>query len=143
MINSFRNYLDEGKVKRKTPDYIEAKALLESAGERLSFAKSIKITRQNANFILEAAYEASRETAQSFMSAKGYKPYSHEATISFVKDFLKEFNQDEIAEFDRFRQIRNDSIYKAVKVSEKDAADRLSFSEKFIKKGRSIREQNR
>ncbi len=31
MINLFKNYLDNGYVKKKTPDFEEAKALLEKA----------------------------------------------------------------------------------------------------------------
>lgn len=66
------------------------------------------------------------------MSLKGYKPYSHEATISFIKEFYK-FTNNEINNFDRFRQIRNNSVYQALQVSE-EAKECLNFAKVFIDK---------
>ena len=139
MINSFENYLKLGKAKKKTSDPEESKALSEKSKERLVYIKEKQIGRKNAKFILEDAYEAVREAAQALMSLKGYKPYSHEATISFVRDFYKsDFNDEEINKFDRFRQLRNDSVYKAVQITEEDAKDSLEFAKRFIGKIESI-----
>jgi len=68
------------------------------------------------------------------MSLEGYKPYSHEATISFLKEFHKEFTEDEINKFDRFRMLRSDSEYRAMPVSKEDAESCLEFSELLINK---------
>ena len=133
MINSFENYVKGGDVKRKTPDMIEASSLFYRAVARLSYAKLSRMDPGNAVFIFEDAYEAARESAQALMSAKGFKPYSHEATISFIKEFYgKQFNEGEIFLFDRFRQLRNDSVYRAADVSIEDAASVIAFAEKFI-----------
>jgi len=86
MINSFDSYIKTGRVKRKTADPEEASALLRKALKRLAYAQNKDINKDNAQFILEDAYESAREAAQSLMSMKGLKPYSHEATISFVKE---------------------------------------------------------
>jgi uncharacterized protein (UPF0332 family) len=135
MINSFSNYLKFGKVKKKTPDPEEAKALINKANKRIEYTKSKKINKNNANFVLEDAYEAAREATQSLMSIKGFKPYSHEATISFIREFYKaEFKEEEVQKFDRFRQLRNDSVYKAAEITKEDAKSSLSFATKFIKK---------
>ena len=69
------------------------------------------------------------------MSIKGFKPYSHEATIAFIKEFYNsDFNEEEVHKFDRFRQLRNDSVYKAKLVSNEDAKSSVLFAVEFINK---------
>jgi uncharacterized protein (UPF0332 family) len=131
MINSFDNYLKQGKVKRQTPNPEEARALLEKAKLRVEYSKSRMIDGRTAQFSLEDSYEALREAVQSLMALKGYKPYSHEATISFIKEFY-DFPAEDIFEFDRFRRIRNDSVYGAVPVSIEDAKECMVFASRFI-----------
>ena len=132
-MDSFNNYVKSGKVKKKTLDPEEAKALLQQANDRLEYTQEKKITEKNAKFVFEGAYEAAREAAQSLMSLKGYKPYSHEATVIFVKEHY-EFSDEEISLFDYFRKLRADSIYRAVKIVEKDAQECVEFSKKFVAK---------
>ncbi|MBW2976932.1 HEPN domain-containing protein [Candidatus Woesearchaeota archaeon] len=135
MISPFENYLETGKVKRKTPDYEEAKALFEQSKERMDYTKLKDISQKTAKFVLQDSYEAVREAAQSLMSIHGFKPYSHEATISFIKKFYSaDFSEEEIHKFDHFRQIRNNSVYKAAKVMEEDAKSSIFFAKKFIQK---------
>lgn len=139
MINSFENYIKLGKVKKKTPDFEEAKTLLEKAENRLEYIKLKDIDGKTSQFLLEDSYEAIRESVQALMSIKGFKPYSHEASISFIKEFHKvDFKEEEIRKFDRFRQLRNDSVYKAVTVSVEDAKASLVFSIQFVNKIKSI-----
>jgi len=135
MINSFENYIKLGKVKKKTPDTEEAKSLFKQSEERLDYIKLKQINEKTAKFILQDSYEAVREAAQSLMSLRGYKPYSHEATISFIKEYFKDkFNEEEIHKFDYFRKLRNDSVYKAIKIIEEDAKSSFSFAKEFIVK---------
>ena len=135
MISSFENYFKLGKVKSKTPDYEEAKALFEQSKERIEYAKLKDINQKTAKFVLQDSYEAIREAAQSLMSIRGFKPYSHEATISFIKRFYSaDFNDEAINKFDHFRRLRNNSVYKAVKVMEDDAKSSMLFAKKFIQK---------
>lgn len=135
MINTFKNYLNSGYVKKKTPDFEEAKALLEKAKNRLEYTKSRDVNDKTSQFVLEDAYEAIRESAQALMSVKGFKPYSHEATISFIKEFYSsDFDEGELHKFDRFRQLRNDSVYKAKIVANEDAKASVSFAIGFINK---------
>jgi uncharacterized protein (UPF0332 family) len=138
MINSFNNYLKQGKAKRKTPDLEEAKALLKQAQERIIYIKHNKITTTTAKFILEDAYEAIRESAQALMSIKGFKPYSHEATISFIQDHHKEFNKQETNLLNHFRVLRNNSIYRAQPILEQDAIQALELAKQFTKKTQRI-----
>ena len=103
----FEKYVELGKVKVKTPDAEEAKALLKKSNERLEFISQSKITHKNSSFILENSYEAIREAIQSLMSVKSFKQYSHEATIAFLKKYYS-FAESTIYELDRYRQLRCD-----------------------------------
>ena len=136
MINKFNYYLEKGHVKRKTSDPVESKSLLDKATSRINYFK--KITEEDASIVLENAYEGIRESAQSLMSLKGYKPYSHEATISFIKEFYKEFTEEDINNFDRFRQLRSDSVYRAVHISKEEAELCLMFVQVFVNKVKKI-----
>jgi uncharacterized protein (UPF0332 family) len=135
MINSFDSYLNDAKAKKQTPNPDQANSLFEKAKLRIEYSKDKQITDKTAQFVLEDAYEAVREAAQSLMALKGYKPYSHEATISFVRDFYKSsFFEEDIYTFDRFRQLRNNSVYNAVPVTIEDAKSCILFALKFISK---------
>ena len=136
MINSFDNYLKQGKAKRKTPDPEEAEALIKQSQERINYIKNNKINKTTAKFILEDSYEAIRESSQSLMSIKGFKPYSHEATISFIKENHKEFTEEEINTINQLRIMRNNSIYKAQPINKKDAEQALDFAIKVTKKAK-------
>lgn len=139
-MNSFKSYVKSGKVKKKTPDPEEAKALLQQAEERLEYLQNIKISEKTAKFVFEAAYEATREAAQSLMALQGLKPYSHEATVCFAKEYYS-FNDEEIALFDHFRKLRADSIYRAVKILVQDAQESVEFSRKFVEKVKCFHSQ--
>lgn len=134
MLKNFNYYLETGDVKKQEPDLSEAKSLIEKAERRLNRVKSDKLSESNADLLFEDAYEVIRESAQSLMSLKGYKPYSHEATVAFVKEFHKEFTDYEVNNFDRFRKLRNNSIYKAVIIDIQDANEIITFAENFFKK---------
>jgi hypothetical protein len=102
MINSFDIYLKSGKVKKQAPSHEAANALLEKAKLRIEYSKGKQVTDKTAQFVLEDAYEGAREAAQSLMALKGYKPYSHEATIGFVRAFHSaSFSEEEIYAFDK------------------------------------------
>ncbi len=138
MINKFDYYLKNGKVRRKTPDPIEAKSLFIKSKERLEYIKK-EINETTAKFVLEDTYDTIRESTQSLMSLSGFKPYSHEATISFLKEFYKDnFSEEEIIKFDRFRELRNNSVYKAIEISVSDAESCLCFATMFINKIKNL-----
>lgn len=137
MIDSFENYLKFGKAKKKTPDLDEAKSLIQKSKLRIQYLR--ELNDKTTSLFFEDVYEAAREAAQALMSLKGFKPYSHEATISFLRDYYKkEFNEAIIYEFDRYRGLRNDSIYKANDITKEEAIKCLEFARTIIKKVESI-----
>jgi uncharacterized protein (UPF0332 family) len=135
MLLFFKQYVELGKVRSKTPDPVEAVSLLEKSKNRLAFIETRKIDIKSAAFVFEDAYSAAREAAQSLMSLEGYKPYSHEATISFVREKHSDLlNESNAVEFDRLRQLRDDSEYRAVKISIQEAEDCILFAKEFVGK---------
>jgi transposase-like protein len=101
--------------------------------QRMNFIKIQKIDVSVSTFIFEDIYECIREATQSLMSIDGYKPYSHEALISFLKEFYK-FDESDITTFDRYRILRNNCIYRAAKVSPEVCKESLRFLEEFLPK---------
>ena len=135
MILNFSHYIANRHVKKRTINPEEAKSLLKKAEARLNYFKDKEINNESASIIFENIYSSIRESAQSLMSLKGFKPYSHEATISFLKEFYKEeFTEEDLNKFDMFRQLRSDSEYRAVTVSKEDAESCLKFTQIFIEK---------
>ncbi|HLC67850.1 MAG TPA: hypothetical protein VJI12_03100 [archaeon] len=131
MINNFQFYLDTNAAKKASPDAAEAKSLIENAFNRMDFIDSIQINDKNATFVFEDVYEALREAGQSLMSLSGYKPYSHEALIAFMKEFYK-FDEKDISAFDRYRILRNNCVYRAQKVSAETCRESIGFARIFM-----------
>jgi uncharacterized protein (UPF0332 family) len=98
---------------------------------RLDYIKKQKINENTSSFIFEDIYETLREAAQSLMSLKGYKPYSHEALISFLNEYGR-FPKHEISAFDRYRILRNKTVYCAANVSPEACEEALKFLETFL-----------
>jgi len=107
--------------------------LMNRAIQRLEYVKKQEINEDTAPFIFEDIYETLREASQSLMSWKGYKPFSHEALISFLKEFYN-FPEHEASTFDRYRIIRNKTVYCAANVSTTVCREALKFAEAFLPK---------
>lgn len=131
MIEKFQYYIDENLVRKGPKDLEEAKSLIEKAFKRKDFIKMQKIDESTATFIFEDVYECVREAAQSLMSLEGYKPYSHEAVIAFLREFHK-FEEGETESFNRYRILRNNCVYKAARVSPKTCMESIKFMESFL-----------
>lgn len=129
-MERFQYYVDTGLVKEISPNKAMARSLITKAFSRSEYVETQKITDENASFIFEDIYEALREAGQSLMALKGYRPYSHEALISFLKQFF-DFSGSDISTLDRYRVLRNKAIYGAVIVSGTVCKEAKSFM-KFL-----------
>jgi uncharacterized protein (UPF0332 family) len=138
-MKEFEWYVRNQKVKRISPNTNECISLLKKAVARIAYVTKQEIDEDNAIFIFEDIYECMREAVQALMSLKGYKPYSHEATVAFLSKFYHDnFNENEIRAFDRFREMRNDIVYSSRYISEDEAKEALSFAVKFVEKIKAI-----
>lgn len=132
-IMPFQYYLESDLAKKCSKDLITAKTIFTRATKRLEYIKPQEIDQDNASFIFEDIYEVIRECVQSLMIKDGFKPYSHEATIAFAVDRYKEkFGDKLINTFDRYRVIRNNSMYRANIVSEEEASKAISVAGELV-----------
>ena len=109
-MKDFELFVQNGDVKKQAPDNNLSDSLIKDSIKRLEYSKSPHLSEENAKYIYENAYESLREAADALLFIKGFKSFSHEATISFVQRF-DEFSVREISEFDRMRVKRNGMKY--------------------------------
>lgn len=131
MIMAFEYYVKKNLVKRTTPNSSIAKSLTKKAETRLNLISEKEIKDETASILFEEIYEALREAAQSLMQIKGFKPYSHEALISFLfKEKL--INESFTKKLNSYRILRNKSVYEAHKVSTETCKEALEFAKEEI-----------
>ena len=133
MIERFQYYVDEGLVKKVSPNKAMARSLIKKAISRSEYIESQTITKKNASFIFEDVYESIREAGQSLMALKGYRPYSHVALISFLKEFF-DFSGSDISTLNRYRILRNKAIYGAATISASVCKEAKRFMKQLLPK---------
>lgn len=131
MIKPFEYYIKEKLVRKSLPNISMAKSLLEKAEIRLKRVSNEKIDEENSSIIFEDLYEVLREASQSFMEIKGFKPYSHEAVISFLKEH-KLLSDEKVSILDNYRVLRNNSVYKAERLSSQKCVEALNFAKNLL-----------
>ncbi len=134
-MKEFNFFINKGDARKQSPDKNLAKAAFDSGEERLALAKSLQKLAK-PKYILENAYEAMREAADSILYAEGFKSFSHEASIAYL--LKKGVSESDVAEFDRFRKIRNGIKYYGGDCDESDAEAALSLADKIISKIKEI-----
>lgn len=127
MIKPFVYFISQNLVRKSTPNISMAKSLLEKAETRLKRISKEKIKEEESSIVFEDIYESLREASQSLMELKGYKPYSHEALISFLKE-NNLLPAEKVNIMDNYRILRNNSVYKAEKVSLDKCTEALDFA---------------
>jgi len=108
----------EYKVKKVKGNPEQAKALFQLAKRRL---ESIKKRRKDEypQFLIEAYYETIKELISSLLSIHGYKSYSHECLVVFIKEYYPDFLDDFQLHFlDSMRKLRSDIQYRGQDVAD-------------------------
>ncbi len=107
-MNDFQHYLQRKKVHKVSPNKELAASLLKSVEDREKLTLKLDV-KEYSRIVFENLYDCLRELLDALLALDGYKSYSHEAAISY----LKSFNVPEsiISDLDRFRAARNDSKY--------------------------------
>jgi hypothetical protein len=110
VLLSFEEYISKGLVKKRRKNRRLAKSLLASALDRMNFAKSI--LKDKPKYALELAYEAVIELIDALLALEGFKSWSHEANIAFLRKIgFKEF---EVRRVNLSRKKRHSSKYYGV-----------------------------
>ena len=133
MIRDFSYYIVRTLAKRATPNPAIARSLVAKAELRLKLVNEKDLTEETSTILFEEVYEALREASQSLMQLKGFKPYSHEAVIAFL---IRESLMPEsfTKSFDRYRILRNKSVYEAHNVSIETCREAIGFARAEIPK---------
>lgn len=136
-MKEFEFFLKKGDVKKQAPDKNLSNATLKESFDRLDLTKSL-VNTAKPKYVLENAYEAMREAADSILYKEGFKSFSHEASIIYL--LRKGFTNDEINAFDRFRKIRNGIKYYGGDCDKEDADDAFSLAKKIVSKIKAMLE---
>ncbi|MBI3037156.1 HEPN domain-containing protein [Candidatus Woesearchaeota archaeon] len=134
-MKEFGFFVSKAEVRKQSPDRNLATATFKDSEERLMLAKSLQSIAK-AKYVLENAYEAMREAADSVLYNEGFKSFSHEASIAYL--LKKGFGDSDIAQFDRFRRIRNGIKYYGGDCEKPDAEEAIKLAEKIIAKIKEI-----
>lgn len=139
MIKKFEDYLNEGIVKKITPDKQRSFSLKEEAIRKHQFLekqqKLIEIDDENANEFVEISYNIIMLILRSKMLEEGFNSSgqgAHEAEVAFSRTMnLKE---SEIKLLDQLRYFRNGILYYGKRFDKEYAQKVIIFTEKIIKK---------
>lgn len=118
-MKPFEEFIKTKDVKRIFPDIELAKSLVEETETRIEIALEMKLDDKRARVIFELLYDSLRELIDALLTLDGYKSYSHEAAIAYLKKF-SDFSDFEISSLESFRKIRIASKYygKPAKIEE-------------------------
>ncbi len=129
----FEYFISKGDVKRQTKDERLANLLIKESFNRLEFVKSLKLNEKNAKYIVENIYDTLRDLIEAKLALNGFKSYSHEATILFLKKF-PEFKESEIRFMDDLRKTRNGIKYYGKNIELNEAKNVVDFSASILPK---------
>jgi len=132
-MTSFEEFVKSGEVKQREKNNILAGALIKSAEKRLNFVRKLEISNENAENIVENSYDIIRELIETRLSKDGYKSYSHEATILYLKKF-KQFSDKEISQLDWLRKTRIGTKYYGKESNKEEAGEVINFLDKILPK---------
>lgn len=118
----------QDEIRKVKPDREMSKSMLKMIEVRVK-ALELKDRKEFASLVVEDYYEIIKEATTALMAIDGYKTLSHEVLIGYLKEFLPQFSESEIALVDQLRQLRNKITYKGFFVT----PDYLERNERRIK----------
>lgn len=128
----FEYYLDKGDVKKAKKDIALAKSLMNNLSEREKMV--LKYDLKDALVIYENLYDCLREMCDALLTLDGYKSYSHQASITYLRKYG--FDELFVKKLDNLRFKRNSSKYYGKGLTEDDAKEIKEFYLKY--KGRLL-----
>ena len=125
----FEDFIEKGLVRKTSKDKSLVRALLQNSKKDIEFLNGLKINEKSVRKIMTNFYDVLRSVLEAVSVIKGYKIYSHEAYIYF----LKEIKEDLLAiKFDRFRRIRNSINYYGKDISIEETKENIYEIKKMI-----------
>lgn len=130
-MKDFGYFVNENLVKKRKRDIELAKSLRNNLIDRAK--KVIKLNETEfSTIIFENLYDSFREICDAILALDGYKSYSHEASIIYLKKYKVE--DSVLVQFDDIRFKRNSSKYYGKKLSKKDVLEIKTFYKRYFNK---------
>jgi len=125
----FEDFIEKGLVRKTSKDKSLVRALLQNSKKDIEFLNGLKINEKSVRKIMTNFYDVLRSILEAVSVIKGYKIYSHEAYIYF----LKKIKENLLAiKFDRFRRIRNSINYYGKDISIEETKENIYEIKKMI-----------
>ena len=134
-MKDFEYFLGTMDVRKISKDIELAKSLRNDLFERAKKALELN-PKEYTKIVFENIYDSLREFCDALLAVDGYKSYSHEASIAYLKNCG--FNDSEILALDRFRYKRNGSKYYGKDISWEDAEEIKKFYKEMLNKINSL-----
>ncbi len=138
-IKQFKEFIEEGIVKKQSPDKSRAEFLIKESEKSYNFLlKKIKvfgIDEENANDIVKSCYDVIMESIRAKMLLKGYNSSghgAHEAEVSYMR--ILGFNEKDVQFTDQLRYFRNGMLYYGTILDKEYAEKAMDFTNKIYKK---------
>lgn len=141
-MRTFEDFIKSGEVKKQGKNEPLARALIKSSKKGYNYIKKTEINEESAEHIISDVYDVIRELIESKLNLDGYKSYSHEATILYLKKF-KEFSESEIIFLDNLRKIRNGIKYYGKEANKESAVQVIRFLDSIISKLKKLVENEK
>jgi uncharacterized protein (UPF0332 family) len=127
MLELFKKFLDQGKIKKQPAGFVQVEAFLKEALIDLKEAKKTLHVSKRGAYLL--TYNAMLKAGRGLMLLEGYVPDDggqHKTVVDVCGMILGEEFKTVIRKFDIMRRKRNDLTYEAgVPLSSKDAESAL------------------
>ncbi len=149
-IKKFEDFINEGTVKRQTPNKSRAEFLLKESEKDYSFLlellDKIGLTDDNANSFIKSCYDILMETVRARMLLEGYNASgygAHEAEVAYLN--VLGFDEEDIRFADKMRYFRNGMLYYGTILDKEYAEKVIAFTKKHYKtlKDLSLQEKNK
>ncbi|MFH1432326.1 MAG: hypothetical protein ABIG84_03850 [archaeon] len=134
-VRDFSEFIDDGIVKKQSPDPSRARFLKGESENSYSFLLEIVdnygITDKNANTIIKLCYDIIMELIRAQMLMEGYNAHgkgAHEAEVSYLRRL--DFSENDIQFADQFRYFRNGIMYYGKKLDSEYAQKVWDFLKK-------------
>lgn len=127
---SWNDCIENNSAKEVSPNIERAKALIETAEERISIIKDIN--EKNCNFVFEDYYTSLLELLQALVIKKGYNILNHLCLGYYMRDVLK--RDDLYIVFDDLRYKRNSLTYYGNRMDIDTAKQAIEKCKKLINK---------
>lgn len=138
-MKSFKEFLEEGVVKKQFPDKARAEDLIIESDKTfksvIEIIEKIGINKINANTIIKESHDIIMGLVRAKMLLSGFNASgsgAHEAEVSYMREL--NFNEDEVQFANQLRYFRNGIMYYGNKFDEEYAKKVYNFLIKINKK---------